>query len=197
MLRIFHLAVLGSFAWCGCLVGFDADKLTGGNAPRPPGEAGETDMALATTGYTWSKNSSSASDANRARADGVNDGNLSVGVNVNPHGEGGAELWEAAGVMWSTPTTLGSVTFVNGAIDSYRNGYFERGCKLQFTTDGTTWFDSGWAITPSYPNSARAGGQRYTFSGAAASGLVGARVTGLTGSDSWSWIVNEVQLSGD
>jgi len=82
----------------------------------------------------------------------------------------------------------------SGSWTSYRNGYFESNCKLQFTTDGTTWVDSGWTITPSYPDSAAAGGQSYTFSGAAQDGLIGARVTGETGGSSWSWIVNEVQL---
>jgi hypothetical protein len=195
MCRSFRFAVLGSLFWGGCIIGFDADKLTGGNGPTSGG-GGDSNMAPSGTGYTWSRNSSSASDANRAAAARINDGNLSDDVNVNPNGEGGAAIWEAAGVVWSSPMTLSSVKFVNGAIDRYGNGYFESNCKLQFTTDGTNWVDSGWTITPSYPDSAAAGGQSYTFSGAVQNGLVGARVTGKTGASSWSWIVNEVELMG-
>src|SRR5439155_19598797 len=134
----------------------------GGTSPAPAGGS-QTNMSPSATGYTWSRNRTSTSDANRSAADGINAGDLSAGVNVNPRGEGGSAMWEAAGVVWSSPKTLGSVTFVNGTIDRYHNGYFESNCKLQLTTDGSTWVDSSWTLAPSYPGSASAGGESYTF----------------------------------
>ncbi len=150
------------------------------------GTGPDSNIAPSGTGYLWSKNSSSTSNSNRAANAGVNDGNLSSSVVINAAGENGSALWEAAGVTWSSAKTVSSAKFVNGAIDSYGNGYFQANVKLQFTTDGTTWADSGWSISPAYPNSTTAGGQTYTFTGAAKSGVRGARITGQTGANSWS-----------
>jgi hypothetical protein len=52
-------------------------------------------------------------------------------------------------------------------ITSAYDGNFEANVKLQFTTDGTTWTDSGWTISPTYPNDQNASGKTYTFSGTA------------------------------
>src|SRR5437660_12105027 len=57
MRRSFRLAVLGSLVWCRCVIGFDVDKLTGGNGTTSGG-GGETNIAPSE--YRWSKNSSSA-----------------------------------------------------------------------------------------------------------------------------------------
>jgi hypothetical protein len=146
--------------------------------------------------YVWYGLSTATSNANRRTAAGLNDGNLTGGVNLNPNGEGGAALWEGAGVLWSSAKSLSSINFINGAIDGYGNGYLQQNCKLQFTTDGTTWTDSGWTLSPAYPYTSSAGGQTYTFSGTAVSGKVGARVVGQTGSMSWSWIVSELRTFG-
>ncbi len=158
--------------------------------------AGDTNIAPIGTGYLWSKNASSTANTNKVASTAVNDNNTTATVIINVNGEGGAAIWEAAGVTWPTAKTLSSAKFINGAIDAYGNGFFEAGVKLQFTTDGTTWTDSGWTVSPAYPNSAAAGGQTYTFTGAAKSGVVGARITGQTGANSWSGAVIEVQLIG-
>ena len=117
-------------------------------------------------------------------------------VTLNAAGEGETGKWEAAGVTWTAAKTVSKVAFVNGAVDSYGNGYFESGVSLQYTTDGTRWLESGWAIAPAYPNSAAAGGASYAFSGTPLAGVLGVRVSGKTGPQSWSAIVNEVQVTG-
>jgi len=155
----------------------------------------DTNIAPSGTGYLWSKNASATANANRVASAAINDNNLSNSVVVNANGEGGSALWEGAGVVWSAAKTITSAKFVNGVDDGYGNGYFEAGCRLQFTTDGTTWADSGWAISPAYPSSSAALGKTYTFTGSA-SGVRGARVVGQTGGNSWSWTVSEVQFLG-
>ena len=111
-------------------------------------------------------------------------------------GEGEAGKWEAAGVTWASAKTVSKVKLINGAIDSYGNGFFQSGLTLQFTTDGTHWVESGWALAPAYPYSAAAGGASFVFSGTPVGGLLGVRVSGKTGAESWSAIVNEVQVTG-
>lgn len=160
------------------------------------GTGTDTNIAPSGTGYLWSKNTTSTSDANRVANVALNDGNLSTSVTVNAAGEGGAALWESGGVLWSSAKTLSSAKFVNGKIDSYGNGYFQGGTRLQFTTDGKTWTDSGWSISPAYPNTSAAGGQTYTFTGTAKSGVLGARITGQTGASSWSGSFIETQFIG-
>ena len=160
------------------------------------GAGGSTNIAATGTGYLWSKNTSPTSNANRVANAGVNDGNVNASTVVNVLGENGAAMWEGAGVIFSSAKTLTSAAFVNGTIDSYGNGYFESDAKLQFTTDGVSWVDSGWTISPTYPKSSAAGGKTYTFSGAARTGVLGARVVGQTGSGSWSWAIGELELIG-
>jgi hypothetical protein len=162
----------------------------------PEGSSVDANIAPGGTGYLWSKNATSSSNSNRVGSAGVNDGNLSTSVVVNAAGEGGAAMWEAAGVIWPGAKTVSSAKFINGNIDSFGNGYFQANTRLQFTTDGTTWTDSGWSISPAYPNTSAAGGQSYTFTGTAKSGVLGARITGQTGAESWSWSVIEAQFIG-
>jgi len=156
----------------------------------------DSNIAPAGTGYLWSKNASATANTNRAASSAINDGNTTNSVVVNASGEGGSALWEGAGVVWSAARTLSSASFINGKDDGYGNGYFQAGCKLQFSTDGTTWTDSGWSLSPAYPYSATAYGQTYAFSGAAKAGVKGARIVGQTGASSWSWTVSEVQFIG-
>jgi len=92
--------------------------------------------------------------------------------------------------------TISSAKFINGAIDTYGNGYFEGGLSLQYTTNGSTWVESGWAVSPAYPNSASAAGVTYTFSGSGIGGVTGVRVSGRTGASSWSGSVSELQVLG-
>jgi len=157
---------------------------------------GDTNIAPSGTGYLWSKNTTATSNSNRAASTVVNDNNTTAFVVVNPAGEGGTAKWEGGGVVWSTAKTISSVKFVNGGDDGYGNGYFQSGCALQFSTDGTTWTNSGWTISPAYPNSTAAFAKTYTFSGTAVSGVKGVRVVGQTGASSWSWTVSEVQAIG-
>lgn len=158
--------------------------------------AGNSNIAPSGTGYLWSKNASATSAANQAASIGVNDGNLTTLVNVNPTGEGGAANYEGAGVIWSTTHTVSSANFINGGDDGYGNGFFQANAQLQFTTNGTTWTNSGWTLSPAYPNSSAAWGHTYTFSGTAVSGVKGARVVGQLGGTSYGWTVNEVQVIG-
>lgn len=160
------------------------------------GGSGDTQIEAAGTGQVWTKNASALLNTNRQTRPGINDGKLGIGVVLNAAGEGETGKWEAAGITWSAAKTVSKVVFINGAIDSYGNGYFESGVSLQYTTDGTHWLESGWAITPAYPNSAAAAGVSYAFSGTPLAGVLGVRVSGKTGPQAWSAIINEVQVTG-
>jgi hypothetical protein len=61
-----------------------------------------------------------------------------------------------------------------------------------FTTDGATWQDADWQLSPAYPYSSAASGQEYTFTGAELHDVLGVRVTGQTGAESWSFSVSEL-----
>ena len=148
------------------------------------------------TGYVWAKNTTATANANRSARPAVNDGVASAGSVINAAGEGGLVRWEAAGVVWDSPKTVTSVQFANGKIDSDGNGYFQGHVDVQFTTDGSTWKSAGWAPAPAYPGTAAAGGATFTFSGTAATGILGVRVVGTTSAESWSATVNEVMVLG-
>jgi spore germination protein YaaH len=159
---------------------------------------GTTDSNIATTGtgYVWTANASATANSNKAAAAAVNDGNTSTSLTLNGAGEGGAQKWQAAGVTLSAAKTISSAKFINGALDTYGNGYFESGLSLQYTTNGTTWVESGWAVTPAYPNSASAASVTYSFSGSGIGGVTGVRVSGRTGASSWSGSIKELQVLG-
>ena len=124
-----------------------------------------------------------------ARTDGGSDDNTNV--------------YEGAGVVWSTAKTVTSVTFYNGSCDQYGNGVFSGNVAVQFSTDGTTWTTSNWTITPAYPAnscgaSPTAAGQSYTFSGPAVSNIKGVRIVGQVHTSgkpsSWHAHVTEVRI---
>lgn len=168
--------------------------------PQPPlvsDPIGDPELNLAreATAYAWSANTESQSNDHRVESAGLNDGDSTSGVMLNDAGEDGKALWEAAGLLWSSPRTISSVAFTNGALDSNGNGYFQSSCRLQFTTDGNSWRDSAWNSSPDYPYSAEAGGQTYTFSGPEFQAL-GVRVAGETGDESWSASIAELQAKG-
>ncbi len=160
------------------------------------GGSGDSQIEAAGTGQAWTRNASALLNSNRQASPGLNDGKLNTGVTLNAAGEGETGRWEAAGITWSSAKAVSKVTFINGAIDSYGNGYFESGVSLQYTTDGIRWLESGWALTPAYPKSAAAGGVAYAFNGTPLLSVLGVRVSGKTGPQSWSAIVNEVQVTG-
>jgi len=118
-------------------------------------------------------------------------------VDLQPNGDP-VNAWEAGGVIWSSGKTITSVDFINGDINSGGDGFLTANLKLQFSTDGSTWTDSGWTVSPAYPYSSSAGGHTYTFSGTAVSGMLGARVIGQvrTTDTSYHWILKEVQIIG-
>jgi len=146
-------------------------------------------------GYTWSRNTSATSNNNRVAAPGINDNNLAKDVDIEHDGDQ-VNAYEAAGVVFSSAQTISSVKFVNGNVTNDRDGYLEANISLQVSTDGTTWTESGWNISPSYPYSRSASGKTYTFTGSAISGVLGARVVGQvrTKDGSYHWMVKEVQI---
>ncbi|RQP25775.1 glycosyl hydrolase family 18 protein [Piscinibacter terrae] len=157
---------------------------------------GDGHLERSGVGYVWSRNTSASSNANRSARPQINDGVLTVGAAINAAGEDGNVRWQAAGVLWDSPRTVTSVQFVNGQIDGYGNGYFQGSVGLQFTTDGTTWTNAGWSVAPAYPGTAAAAGATFTFTGTARGGILGVRVVGTTGSDSWSAAISEVLVVG-
>lgn len=159
----------------------------GGDTGAPVGSAG--------TGYVWQANARATDNLNRVQAAAVNDGDANASVTLNPSGEGGSRKWQAAGIVFPSAKAVSSVTFVNGAIDSHGNGFFESGISLQYTTDGVRWLESGWSVSPAYPGSAAAADRSYTFTGSL-SGVLGVRISGRTGPTSWSGAVKEVRVQG-
>ena len=164
--------------------------------PPPPPPSGDTNIAPSGSGAIWVGNASATANSGKSAKSAVNDGNLSTTLILMPTGEGGAANWEAAGVTFAAAKTIVSAKFINGAADAYGNGYFQSGLSLQYTTNGSTWLESGWTVSPAYPNSATALNATYTFSGSAIGGVTGVRVSGRTGASSWSGAVKEVQVIG-
>ena len=157
---------------------------------------GDPNIAPSGTGYVWATMASSTANNGRTAKPGVNNNNLSINNNVSSGDIVGG--WEAAGVVFSSAKNVSSVKFYNGDLTSGGDGYFEASIKLQFTTDGTTWADSGWTISPAYSYTASAAGKVYTFSGAAINGVRGARVAGQVRVKDGSYFlrVKEVQVFG-
>jgi hypothetical protein len=157
----------------------------------------DSNIAPSGTAYGWSGMTSSTVNTGKAALPGLNDNNLTVNVDIQPNGDN-VNAWEAAGVIWSSTKSISSVDFINGDITSGGDGFLTANLKLQFSTDGSTWADSGWTVSPGYPYSSSAGGKTYTFSGTAVSGKLGARVIGQvrTTDTSYHWIVKEVQIIG-
>jgi hypothetical protein len=166
---------------------------------NPAGGGTQTNIAPSGTGYIWFTMPSQAGSNNQIGSTGINDGNLTVGVNADSAGEPSQNQYEAGGVIFTTAQNgINKVNFVNGQIDTNGNGNFEQNLALQ-TYNGTAWSNvAGWTLSPAYPYTTAAGGVTYSFTGAALNGVLGARVVGLVRctclDNSWSWIVNEVQI---
>lgn len=156
-----------------------------------------TNIAPFGTAYGWSKMTSSGADTGRVALPGLNDNDLTTNIDLQPNGDR-VGAWEAAGIIWPQAASISSVDFINGTVTRDGDGFLTANCTLQFSTNGTTWTNSGWTITPTYPNSASASNKTYTFSGPAVSGIRGARVVGQvrTKDTSYHWIVKEVQVTG-
>ena len=121
-------------------------------------------------------------DTTKAAALGINDGNLTVDVDLSDGTATGindtSNAFEGAGVVWATAQTVGTIKFINGTASS-GNGYFMAGLVAQYTTNGTTWVNTGWAVTPAYTFAAGASGITYKFTAATAlTGVRGVRIVG-------------------
>ncbi len=156
-----------------------------------------SNLAPAGTAYGWFGMSSSTATTNQTAQPGLNDGSLTNNVDLDSAGDS-IGAWEGAGVVWSTAHTVTAADFINGDITTGGDGFLTANLQLQFTTNGTTWTNSGWTVSPVYPYSSSAGGQKYTYSGPAVSGVLGARFVGQvrTVDTSYHWIVKEVQFIG-
>jgi len=141
----------------------------------------DTNIAPSGTGYTWARNATATANSNRTTSSGVNNNNLTTTVSVNGGALDRAFAWEAAGVIWTTAKTISQVKFINGSLSSSGQGYFDAACTLQFTADGTTWVESGWTLSPTYPYAASAAHQTFTFSGSPLVNVRGVRVSGQVG----------------
>lgn len=157
----------------------------------------QTNIAPSGTAYSWSRMTSSTANTGRVAQPGLNNNNLTKNVDLQPDGDN-VNAWEAAGIIWPSVVSITAVDFINGTVTSEDDGFLTANCRLQFSTDGHTWTNSGWAIHPAYPYSRLASDKTYTFSGPTVSGIRGARVVGQvrTTDTSYHWIVKEVQVTG-
>ena len=127
--------------------------------------------------------SNATSNSSKLTANALNDGNTAVDVSLASANETTADVYEGAGVVWASNTTVGTFKFINGSYDG--NGVFGANLQLQQTTDGSTWTAvSGWTLSPIYPYTNTAAGVMYTFTGTSIS------VRGLR-------VVGQVNLSGN
>ena len=168
------------------------------NATFKTASAG-SNIAPSGTGYVWAGMTSSTANTGKTAKPGVNDTNTATDVPVATTDN--ANAWEGVGVTWASSKNITSVKFINGTVNSSGDGYYEANFKLQFSSDGTTWSDSGWTVSPSYPYTNSASGQTYTCSGTQVTGKKGVRVVGQVryGSVASSWYVvtRELQAFGE
>lgn len=156
--------------------------------------SGSTNFAPSGTAYGWYNNTSATSDSNRTALPGLNDNDLTLDIAIS-NGDN-PNAWEAAGVVFVNTSYVSMVKFINGAITN-GDGYLEANIKLQFSTNGSTWADSNWTISPAYPYTSDAAGVTYIFSGTAV-GVKGVRVVGQVAvlDRSYFWTVKEIQIYG-
>jgi hypothetical protein len=165
-------------------------------------DAAGTNLAPNGTGYRWHGLTTRTSNANRSASVGINDNILTTDVPLtgSTSTDDPIGTYEAAGVIWSSAQTVSSVNYLNGTFDSNSNGVFTGSFGLQFTTDGTTWTDSGWGYSPAYTyDSSSAAKKTYTFTGNPTS-VRGVRAIGQVhasdNSNSWHANTYEVQVYG-
>lgn len=155
-----------------------------------------SNIAPSGTGYVWKNNTSATSNSNRTAQTGINNNNLTTNVDISSGDS--ANRWEAAGVTFSSSKTITSVKYYAGDLASSGDGYFEANAKLQFSTDGSTWTDSGWTVSPSFSYTSSDCGKTYTFSGTQVTGKKGVRIVGQVRVNDGSYYarVKEVQVYG-
>jgi hypothetical protein len=161
-------------------------------------------LAFNGLGYTWYGLNSSTDNSPQAPAPGLNDSDLSTDVPLVPGGDADASnAYEAAGIIWASPQTIGQVLYHNGSYDSQENGVFEAGFALQFSPDGMTWVNAGpsWTLSPPYSyNSPASADVAFAFSGGLAT-VQGVRCVGQIHSEtttpsSWVAFATEVEAFG-
>ena len=159
-------------------------------------QSSSSNIAPSGTGYVWKNNTSATSNSNRSAKTGVNNNNLTTNVDISSGDS--ANRWEAAGVVFSSTKTITSVTYYSGDVTSGGDGYFEANAKLQFSTNGTTWTDSGWTVSPAFVYTNTDCGKTFVFSGSQISGIKGVRVVGQVRVNDGSYYarVKEVQIFG-
>jgi hypothetical protein len=142
---------------------------------------------------------SSSATTHQTASTAVNDNSTSTQVNIDSSSGDAVNAWEAGGVTFSSTHTVTSVVFVNGKTASSGDGWFTANIKLQFSTDGTTWTDSGWTVSPAYPYTSSASQKSYTFSGTQQTGIKGVRVVGqVRSTDTSYWCaIAEVEVIGN
>jgi RHS repeat-associated protein len=132
------------------------------------------------TAYRWSAMTTAIANATRTAATGLNDGNITVDVNLNTAAEA-ANRWEAAGVVFAATQRVESVAFVNGTwnVGGDLDGTFAQSLTVQYSTNGTAWLTAtGWTVSPAYPYTNTAAGVTYTLQGPALDNILGIRVAG-------------------
>jgi hypothetical protein len=176
----------------------EGDAPSSHDAPSGQDAPASTNLAPTGTGYTWQSMTSASADTGKKAAPAVNDGNASTDADIDSSSGDSANAWEGAGVVFASAHAMASVTFVQGKTVAGGDGWFEANLKLQFSTDGTTWTDSGWSSAPTYSYSSAVSGKSFVFSGAQASGIKGVRVVGQvnTTGNSWWAAVGEVEVFG-
>ena len=171
------------------------------NTPTPSPTATPTatpasggNLAPGGTASRWYAMSSTISNSSKLTANALNDGNTSVDVNLASANEATANVYEGAGVVWTSNTTIGTFKFINGSYDG--NGIFAANLQLQQTTDGSTWTAvTNWTLSPTYSYTNTAAGVTYTFTGTPISAR-GFRVVGqvnISGNTSKRARITEVQ----
>jgi hypothetical protein len=115
---------------------------------------------------------------------------------------GGAEddynVYEAVGVVWSSPQTINRVVYMNGSYTTNSDGVFAAEFGLQFSPDGVIWTNAGptWVVTPGYTyNSPSSADGSFTFTGDVAS-VQGVRCVGRvhTSQTDGSWVAFATEL---
>ena len=150
------------------------------------------------TGYIWRNNVSSLSNKNRISAPGLVDGNITTNVQLNAGITDSRNTYEAGGEIFNSSKTISSASFVSGSWNTTtKDGSFTANMTLQYTTDGTTWNETGWRVSPSYTyDGVNNGGITYTFTGSALT-VKGIRVSGkIHTSGSYSWYANIREING-
>src|SRR5258708_5387207 len=65
--------------------------------------------------YSWSGLTSSTATTNQIAQPGLNDGDITTDVDLQPNGDK-VGAWESGGVIWAQAVSINSVDFINGRV---------------------------------------------------------------------------------